>query len=272
MAMAGSILITVAAGYTLLCAALFLFQSRLVYFPDVGREIVATPKQAGLAYEEATIATADGETLRGWFVAADRPRATLLFLHGNAGNISHRLDWITLLHEIGVSTLIVDYRGYGKSTGAPSEQGTYLDAEAAWNHLIETRGVSADEIVLFGESLGAAIAAHLAARNRPRALIIISAFTSVPDLASELYAFVPARWLARFEYNTLERVKQAACPVLVIHSPDDEIVPFAHGRRIYESANEPKQFLEIRGGHNDGFIISRDTLRSGIGAFLDDID
>jgi fermentation-respiration switch protein FrsA (DUF1100 family) len=272
--MTGSVLIALAAGYGLLCAALFLFQSRLVYFPHVGREFAAAPRQAGLAYEEVNIATADGETLHGWFIPANRPRAALLFLHGNAGNISHRVDSLALFNQLGLSSLIFDYRGYGRSTGKPSEQGTYRDAEAAWKYLVETRGVGSNDIVLFGESLGGAVAAYLAAHNRhnaPRALIIASAFTSVPDLASELYSFVPARMLARFEYNTLEYVKKAACPVLVIHSPNDEIIPFEHGRHIYESANAPKQFLELRGGHNDGFALSRDRLRDGIGAFLDQI-
>ncbi len=268
MRMAGSILIGLAAGYALLCAALFLFQSRLIYFPHVGREIAATPKQAGLAYEEVNITTADGEKLHGWFVPADRSLGVLLFFHGNAGNISHRLDWLMLFHQMDMSTLIVDYRGYGESSGEPSEQGTYLDAEAAWKYVVETRGVGSGDIVLFGESLGGAVAAQLAARKQPRALIIASAFTSVPDLASELYSFVPARHLARFKYHTLENVQKTVCPVLVIHSPEDEIIPFAHGNRIYQAANEPKQFLQIRGGHNDGFFVSRDTLKIGIAAFL----
>ncbi|MGH8727642.1 MAG: alpha/beta hydrolase, partial [Burkholderiales bacterium] len=221
-----------------------------------------------LAYEEVNITTADSEKLHGWFVPADQSRGVLLFFHGNAGNISHRLDWLELFHAIGMATLIVDYRGYGTSSGKPSEEGTYRDAEAAWKSLVESRGFKPDEIVVFGESLGGAIAAHLAARKQPGALIVLSGFTSVPDIASEVYSFVPARLLARFEYNTLENIKKAACPVLVIHSPDDEIIPFEHGRSLYDSANEPRQFLEIEGGHNDGFIASRETLKNGIRAFL----
>lgn len=266
MRMTGSVLIAVAASYALLCAALFVFQSRLVYFPYA--ELAATPKAAGLAYEDLTITTEDSQKLHGWFVPAERSSAVVLFLHGNAGNVSHRLDWIALFHEIGISTLIIDYRGYGKSSGTPSEEGTYRDAEAAWRYLVTQREIAPQEIAIFGESLGGAVAAKLAARETPQALIIVAAFTSLPDLASQLYSYVPARLLTRFKYDTREHVKRARCPVLVIHSASDEIVPFAHGRALYEAANVPKQFLEIRGGHNDGFIASRTILKSGIAAFL----
>lgn len=267
--MTGSALIGLVAVYGMLCAALFAFQSKLIYFPHVGREFAATPEQAGLAYDEVKITTEDGETLHGWFIPAKAARAYVLFVHGNAGNISHRIDQLAMFNELKMSSLIFDYRGYGKSSGAPTEEGTYRDAEAAWKYLVETRGVNPNEIVIFGESLGGAIAAYLAAREKPRALIIASSFTSVPDLASQLYFFFPTRWLARFAYNTREYVKNARCPVLVIHSPDDEIIPFAHGRAIYASANEPKQLLQIQGGHNDGMQSSRAQIMRAIESFLD---
>ena len=269
--MTASVLVGLVAVYGALCAALFAFQSKLIYFPHVGREFAMTPADTGLAFEDVRIATEDRETLHGWFVPAPAARAQLVFLHGNAGNISHRIDQLAMFNELRLSSLIFDYRGYGRSSGSPTEQGTYRDAEAVWKHLVEERGVNANEIVVFGESLGGAVAAYLAAREKPRALIIASSFTSVPDLASKLYPLLPARWLARFTYNTAEYVKDVRCPVLVIHSPDDEIIPFAHGRAIYGSASEPKQFLEIRGGHNEAMFLSRHQIARGIESFLDSI-
>ena len=162
-----------------------------------------------------------------------------------------------------------DLRGYGKSEGSPDEEGTYRDAEAAWRFVTEGRHIPPGEVVLFGRSLGAAIAAHLATRHTPGALIIESAFTSVHDLAAELYPFLPARWLARFRYSTQADLVSVLCPLLIVHSRDDEIIPFAHARRLFGVANEPKQLLELRGGHNDGFLVSRRTYMDGLHTFLE---
>lgn len=267
--MGWSLLLTLGVAYFAIVLLVYFFQSNLVYYPQIGRSIVVTPKEAGLEYEPVKIATEDGVALDGWYVLARQPRGVVLFFHGNAGNISHRMDIVQSFHRLGLSTLIIDYRGYGMSTGKPSEQGTYLDAEAAWRHLTEVKRVPAENIVLFGESLGGAVAAWLAARKKPRALIMMSAFTSVPDLAAKHYWFLPVRLLARFDYNTLENLKAITCPALIIHSPEDEIIPFGQGRALFDAAKEPKQFLQIRGGHNDGFILSREIWQNGVGAFLD---
>ncbi|MBI4989634.1 MAG: alpha/beta hydrolase [Rhodocyclales bacterium] len=257
MRLLGTLAIGLVLGYAALAALLFVFQSRFIYFPEMGRQDRATPAQLRLPFEEVRIATADGETLHGWFVPAPQARATVLFLHGNAGSIVHRLEWLPMFQRLRLSALLVDYRGYGASTGSPSEAGTYADAEAAWRHLTETRGMAAGSIVLFGESLGAAVAAHLAGRTQPAALVLHSAFTSAPDLAADLYPFLPARLLTRYAYDTLGSVKALRCPLLVAHSPQDEIVPIAHGRRLYEAATGPKQWIELAGSHNDGFIFMR---------------
>lgn len=255
-------------GFALL---LFLFQARLVYLPHIpGRELSATPEQIGPDYESVSIATKDGLSLHGWFIPAGRSRGTLLFFHGNAGNISHRLDSLAIFNQLGLDTLIFDYRGYGRSQGSPSEQGIYKDAEAALGYLIQERGIAQNDIVYFGRSLGGAVAAWLAARHPPGALILESTFTSAPDMAAELYPWYPARLLTRLNYNALENLKKVSSPVLIIHSREDEIVPFSHGQRLFEAANQPKQFLEIHGGHNTGFLVSRDRYMDGIDAFLDD--
>lgn len=260
----------VLAAYLALGLFLFLFQSRLLYYPNLpSRAVVATPERAGLVYESVEIVTEDGVRLDGWFVpAAGQARGVLLFFHGNAGNISHRLDSLRIFHDLGLAVLIFDYRGYGRSEGTVSEQGTYLDAEAAWRHLTEARGIPEKNIVLFGRSLGAAIAAHLAARHEPGALIMESAFTSVPDLAARFYRVYPARWLSRYRYDAKTSLASVTCPVLIVHSPDDEIIPFDEGRALFAAAKEPKRFLELRGGHNDGFMSSGRIYIDGLDAFL----
>lgn len=259
-------------GYAFFAAAIFFVQPRLIYYPDFGRSITGTPDDLGLAYEAVEITTEDGEVLHGWFVPAPAtatPAATVLFLHGNAGSISHRLDYLPMFYRLGYNTYIFDYRGYGESSGTPSEPGTYLDAQAAWQYLVEERALPHDSIVLFGESLGGAIAAWLAAHEKPALLVLASAFTSVPDMAEKMYPFLPVRLLSRFEYNTIGYLGNVTCPVFVAHSPQDEIVPFAHGQALYEAAPDPKQFLELAGGHNNGFIYTRDDWGKALSEFID---
>ncbi len=289
--------------YAALLIGVFLFQSRLVYFPDMGREFSATPRDVGLEYEEVRLDTGDGESLHAWFVPAphrdvlvsregrscaslrprhwsvlpgtgcrERPpqsRGTVLLFHGNAGNISHRLEYLSMLYRLGYSSFIFDYRGYGKSSGSPSEQGTYRDAEAAWRYLTVTREIEPRRIALLGESLGGAVAAWLASRQPPGALVLASVITSVPDMGAEVYPFLPVRLLSRFDYNTRAYLKNVEAPVLIAHSREDDIIPYRHGRALFEAAREPKTFLEMRGGHNDSFLFSREAWVRELGVFLD---
>jgi fermentation-respiration switch protein FrsA (DUF1100 family) len=192
----------------------------------------------------------------------------VLLCHGNAGSISHRLDSIRIFHDLGLSVFIFDYRGHGLGEGRPSEEGTYRDAEAAWNHLVEGRGVRGDRIILFGRSLGAVVAAHLAQTARPSALILESAFASVPEIASHHYWYLPVRWLSRFDYATAAYVRGVHAPTLVIHSRDDEINPIEQGRDVFRQANEPKVFLEISGDHNSGFLLSGAQYTEDLRQFL----
>lgn len=268
--MVWSILGTLAAAYVALLIVVFLFQSRLVYFPGIGKDIIATPRDAGLEFEEVRLTTEDGVSLHGWFVPEKSSRGTVLLFHGNAGNISHRLEYLLMFHRLGYSTFIFDYRGYGKSGGSPSEQGTYRDAMAAWRYLVETRKLKPRRIILLGESLGGAVAAWLAARERPGALILASVFTSAPDLGAEVYSFLPVRLLSRYRYHTRDYLASVQSPVLVAHSREDDIVSFRHGQALFAAAHGPKAFLEMRGGHNDGFIFMREAWTAALGAFLDE--
>ncbi len=263
-----NILISAVTVYAVVLLLVFLFQSRLVYFPEVGRALVATPRAAGLDFEEVRL-TADDATLHGWWVPANAARGAVLVLHGNAGNISHRLEYLTMFNRLGYATLIVDYRGYGRSSGTPSEDGTYRDGEAAWRHLTEIRKFAPRDIVVFGESLGGGVATWLALQHPPRALVLASTFTSAPDLGAQVYPWLPVRWLARIEYGNRARIGQIAAPVLIAHSKGDDIVPFSHGQALFDAAREPRQFLELRGGHNDGFIFMREEWVREVGAFLD---
>lgn len=268
MRMMWQLLGVAAAAYGALALMLFVTQASLVFYPETGRELIATPARLDLPYEDLRLDTADGVSLHAWFVPAAQARGTVLFLHGNAGNISHRLDSIQMFHALGYSTLIFDYRGYGNSGGKPDEEGTYRDAAAAWRYLSEYKQLPACRIALFGESMGGAVAAQLASREKPAALVIASGFTSVPDMAQQLYPWLPARWLARIRYDTRSYLKNVRAPVLIAHSPEDEIVPYAHGQALYEAAAPPKQFLELAGGHNDGFIFMREAWVKELGDFL----
>jgi hypothetical protein len=262
-------LFVAAVCYGAVALYLFIMQPRLLYYPDMpGRELEATPADVGLVYENVSLHTRDGVQLHAWFIPAERPRATVLFCHGNAGNISHRLDSIRLLHSLGLQVLIFDYRGYGQSEGRPSEKGSYRDVDAAWRYLLDVRGLPEDGIILFGRSLGAAVAADLASRTRPAAVILESAFTSVPDMAAGIYPWLPVRLLSRYRYDNLGKIIQISAPLLLVHSRQDEIIPFSHGERLFKQAREPKQFLEINGGHNDAFLTSRKAYTQGLEAFL----
>jgi len=260
-------LVRIAVGvYVGICLLMYVFQSHLLYYPL--REIEDTPQRVGLAYEEVTLRTEDGLRLGAWYVPATDARGTALFCHGNAGNISHRIETLQILHRLRLNVLIFDYRGYGTSQGSPTEAGTYRDAEAAWRHLVEARGVAPGDVILHGRSLGGAVAAHLAETHPPRALILESAFTSVPDVARGMYPWLPVRLLARFQYNTLERIGRIACPKLIIHSRGDDLIPFACGQRLFEAAAEPKTFLEITGSHADGFLASGKRYENGLDRFV----
>lgn len=263
-------LLVAACGYSVFLAFIYFYQPRLLFFPNIpSREVKVSPDEVGLPYESVKLlVTGDNVQLDGWFIPAPQARGVVLFCHGNAGNISHRLDSLLLFNKLGLSTLIFDYRGYGRSQGKPSEQGTYQDAEVAWQHLTQERDVPPQQIILFGRSLGAAVAAHLATIHTPGALIIESCFTSVPDIAADLYPFLPARLMSRLDYNAKEKLQNVGCPVLIVHSPNDEIIPYKHGRALYAAAKEPKRFLELRGGHNDGFLITGKAYRDGLDSFL----
>jgi pimeloyl-ACP methyl ester carboxylesterase len=271
MAIATGIFSIVVLGYLTIVGFLYFNQERMVFFPD--RYLVAAPDSVGLEYEDVTLTAADGVRINGWYVPAagnssDGESRVMLHLHGNGGNISHRLETIAQVHRMGLHILIIDYRQYGRSQGQVTEAGTYLDAEAAWRYLVVDKGFTAEQIIIAGHSLGGAVAAALAEKHPPRALILESTFTSIPDMGARQYPWLPVRQLARVQYNTAARLANIHVPLIVIHSPDDEVVPYSHGQALFELANEPKEFLQINGGHGDGFLVSAEEYEAIVGEFV----
>lgn len=244
---------------------LTFFQSKLVYHPRA--ELDATPAEYGLAFEDVELTTTDGVRLHGWYVPAEDACGTILLLHGNGGNVSHRTDLLRLLNAQRCNVLVIDYRGYGQSQGKPTEKGTYEDAMTAWRHLTQTRGLVPGQIVLHGRSLGGAVATWLATQVEPAGLIVESSFTSARDMGAEILPIFP-RFLIRFRYNSIDRIAHVGCPLLVIHSRDDDLVPYSMGERLYEAARDPKTFVQIEGGHNEGYLLSVDTYTDALDRFL----
>jgi hypothetical protein len=255
-----------------LCACLLgyvmLFEDSFIYFPSKYPEGVwereqprAREGQIVAGIEDVQLTAADGVRLHGWYCTprvgraggAFEPvetRATLLYLHGNGGNISHRYDFISELVRLPVNVLIIDYRGYGKSEGRPSEEGLYMDARAAWDYLTKARGIPASQVVIFGKSLGGAIGIDLATKVEACGLVVQSSFTSIADMAGEILPFVPT-FVIRTKMDSLSKIATVSCPKLFIHSQADEIVPYRLGRRLFDAARPPKQFYEVKGApHN----------------------
>ncbi len=252
---------------------LFVQQPAMIFFPT--RSLDASPSHWGLEYEEVTLISGDGVRLHGWYLPQSGSHSgsgrTLLFLHGNGGNIAHRGDSLRLFHQLGLNVLIIDYRGYGQSEGTPDEAGMYRDARAAWRHLIEQRGARARDIVIFGRSLGGTVAARLASEVQPAGLIIESSFSSARDVARTVFPLLSHLTYLRYDFDAAAAIKQVHSPVLMMHSPEDEVIPYALGERLYRAANEPKYFHRLKGDHNTGFLQSQPAYEQVIQRFLEEL-
>lgn len=241
------------------------FELRTVYQPS--RLLEATGDELGKPRQEAWLTTADGVKLHAWYFPGPTNGPVAILCHGNGGNISHRLDLYDVLLVEGIGVLAFDYRGYGNSEGSPGEEGTYRDAVAAYDWLVDS-GIATNRIIAFGESLGGGVATELCRRRAVVGLILQSTYTSTTDLGAELFPWLPVRMVGRIKYNTVEKLPEVTLPVLVMHSAADTLIPMHHGRRNFEQANEPKLFHEIRGDHNDPLIVDREAFAEGIRRFL----
>lgn len=255
------------AAYAGLALALFLLQGRLLFFPT--KNLYRTPQSMGWAYEDVRVSV-DGEMTHGWWMPhPELTQHTVLFSHGNAGNIADRLESCSIFRALGLNVLVYDYGGYGESTGSPGEQRCYGDVRAMWQWLEREQGIAPEHIVLFGRSLGSGPTAQLATEVTPAAIILESAFASVPSMAQQLYPVFPARLLVRHRFDNVSKVGRFTAPLLVIHGKGDSIIPFAQGRMVFEAGKEPKTFLEIDGDHNDGFVVTGERYVNGLREFVD---
>jgi fermentation-respiration switch protein FrsA (DUF1100 family) len=257
----------------LLCALgglLLIFEKRFIYLPTRDHEV--TPSALGLPHEDAWLVAEDGVRIHGWYLPVPGARWVTLVSHGNAGNISHRLDRALLLQgRLRSSVLLYDYRGYGASEGSPDEAGTYRDARAAYRWLVEQKHVRPDELVLFGESLGSAVALELALERPAAALVLEAPFTSVRDVARRTI-FAPLAPFVRTRYDSLARIPRLETPLLVMQGDRDEVIPPALGRRLFDAAPEPKRYYAIPGaGHNDTYVVGGAAYWKALSDFLDGV-
>lgn len=263
--MVEAILLTL-IGLGLLNGLLYLKQPNLLFLPSA--ELVETPTAWGLDYSDVWIRTEDEVRVHGWYIPREGARGVALFLHGNGGNISHRRDSVGIFHRIGLHVLIIDYRGYGRSGGTPSEAGLYRDAAAAWHYLREVKGFPDSKILIFGRSLGGAVAAELASQVEAGGVILESSFDSARAVAQALFPVLARLVVLRYDFPAARHIAHTRSPVLVLHSPDDELIPYGAGRRLFEAAPEPKRFVPLRGDHNSGFLLSQPGYERALGDFV----
>lgn len=251
-----------------------LFYPRLLYHPERNLGDF-TPRQLGVEYEEFWLTASDGVSLNGWRVPASldgKRRKALLVFHGNAGNLATASHRLALYNRIGCDVFMIDYHGFGKSGGTAKEENLYLDAETAWNHLVDNLGLPPEEIVVMGYSLGGRVASWLAEKHPDAAgLILESTFTRLSDIAADFFPYLPCRLILGNAYNTLDRLKNLRMPLLVVHGRGDELVAFKYGEKLYTSYAGAKTFLRIGDDHNVGFLSAADSYSNGIAAFLDSL-
>jgi len=264
----GTFILTLAGGYMLILALMFLFQNRLLFMPSSA--IFQTPESAGLLADDIWIDTEDGVRIHGWYFPNNESEWVVVLSHGNAGNISGRIAIAETLLRSGTAVLMYDYRGYGKSEGRPSEKGLYKDIEGVIRYLTSELDYPEQKIIMYGRSLGAAVAAYAAVNHDLGGLVLDSAFINLKRMIREVYPFVPV-FLAKYDFPTDRYISGLNnMPVMIMHSPDDEIIGYHHGEYLFERASEPKRFIQLRGGHNDNFFLSRDIIEQSWKNFLNE--
>ena len=254
-------------GFVLFNIVLYYQQPGMLFYPLT--RLDAAPSDWGLAYEDVYLTTPDNIKIHGWYVPKKSAKQVVLFFHGNGGNIAHRGDSLKIFHQLGVSTLIIDYRGYGRSEGKPDEQGMYLDARAAWDYLTGSQGFQPQDVIIFGRSIGGAVATQLASQVKPRALILESTFSSVEDMASIYMPGISRLIYMRYQFDTAARISQVKAPLLLMHSQDDDVIPYILGLKVFEAANRPKYSYELVGDHNTGFLNSMPGYAEALSGFLE---
>lgn len=226
----------------------------MLFYPY--KVIQATPDNWGLSYENIQLKLNENTDITGWYVSHPEAEKTILFFHGNGGNISHRGDTVLLLHKLKLNTLIIDYPGYGTSKGKPTEENLYQSAQVAWDYLVTVKKIKPNNIVIFGRSLGGAVAVDLASKVNAGGLILESTFSSVRDIVNIIFPLLSKTVYLRFSFDSLQKIDKVNYPVLVIHSPDDSVIPYKLGKKLFNKIKVKKTFLQISGDHNEGFMLN----------------
>lgn len=258
-------LATAAAFYIIVCIYIYFVQDKMVFYPT--NDVAVTPEEVHLQYEEVFLKAGEKDSICAWFFPKQvnyLTHKTIIFADGNAGNMSYRLESILFLNQIGANVLMFDYRGYWKSSGKPTEKATYEDALACYNWLIDVKGTKPENIIIFGRSLGGAVAIDLATKVKCGGLIVESSFTSAPDMAAHVFPFFPVRFLSKYKFDSINKIRNIKCPLLVTHSPEDDIIPFKMGQILFDEAREPKIFVPLSGGHNDREYLQDSTYQEAI--------
>ena len=265
-----SILIATLVALLFWTVMIMMFEERFIFFPAVYPEGPYAAEQRVLKPEEHTFKTPDGVTLHAWFLRAEPAVGTILFFHGNAGNLSQRGEILRRLWSAGFNVFIFDYRGYGKSEGSPTEAGVYLDGLAAAGYLSTLSGIDSSKILYYGSSLGGAVAIDVATHRQPAGLILVSTFSSARDVARAVYPFLPISLLLHSRFDSESKIRTMRCPVLAFHGSDDTVIPINLGKKLFEAAPQPKEFHEVQGaGHNDLFLVSGQDFLNRIRAFAE---
>ncbi len=263
------------AGFVLLFFVLYgvllvACERKIIFHPNKYPEGIWNPESFGVQVEDVFFETEDRVKLHGWFVPVDNPKGTLLWFHGNAGNLSHRLDNIRRLRPLDLNIFIFDYRGYGKSEGEPDEAGIYIDSQAAYDTLVKDKNIDPDSLILFGRSLGGICAVHTAASNKAAGLILESVFTNAEAMAKQMFP-IPLGWAISSKLDAIGKVGGLTLPKLFLHGTKDEVVPYSMGRELFEAAGEPKTFYEIRGaGHNNTYFVGGPAYFDAWGRFVNE--
>ena len=227
---------------------------------------------SGLPLEEVWLPVDEAVTVFGWFIDAGPTTPVLLWCHGNAGNVSHRLENMRQLFQRGISLFIFDYRGYGQSTGVPSEAGLYQDGLASYDYLVQQRRIAPERLIIFGRSLGSGVAGEIAIRRPSAGMIVESSFPSIQSMSDHHYFGIPTRWLMEVDFNLAEKVRALHVPLLVIHGEQDSIVPMALGRQVFEAAPEPKRWYSVSGAdHNDVPFVGGELYFREIDTFIQEV-
>ncbi len=265
------LLTAVLAIYFAIVAVFYFRQNKLIFTPDpLNGEWERTPNDVGLVYENLTLTTQDDCKLHAWYIPSQSDWLVIYF-HGNNSNVSHQIDQIKAISDCQVSVLVIEYRGYGKSQGIPSENGLYLDSEAAWQYATDHLGATSNKTIIHGRSLGGGVASYLSAKIQPAGLILESTYTSIPEAGRDKYPWLPIKLLIKTSLDTLSRLPKINAKRCIIHSPEDLTIPFHHAQKLYLSHPEKSDFIVIRGSHADGFKDSYDVYRSGLKAFISSI-